>query len=31
LRRWIQTLKGEPIPPEAFGPIKEEAKEIVNA
>ena len=23
LRRWIKTLSGEPIPPEAFGPIKE--------
>jgi hypothetical protein len=30
LRRWIKTLNGEPIPPEAFGPIKEMGEETVK-
>ena len=30
LRRWIKTLSGEPIPPEAFGPIKEMGEETVK-
>jgi carbon starvation protein len=30
LRRWIKTLNGEPIPPEAFGPIKEIGEETVK-
>jgi hypothetical protein len=30
VRRWIKTLRGEPIPPEAFGPIKELEKETVK-
>jgi carbon starvation protein len=30
VRRWIKTLSGEPIPPEAFGPIKEMGEETVK-
>jgi carbon starvation protein len=30
LRRWIKTLRGEPIPPEAFGPIADTTKETVK-
>ena len=30
LRRWIKTLSGQPIPPEAFGPITQEDKETVK-
>jgi carbon starvation protein CstA len=30
LRRWIKTLRGEPIPPEAFGPIDETDKKAVT-
>jgi carbon starvation protein len=30
VRRWIKTLSGEPIPPEAFGPIMEMGEETVK-
>ncbi len=30
VRRWIKTLSGQPIPPEAFGPITAEDKEAVK-
>jgi carbon starvation protein len=30
VRRWIKTLSGQPIPPEAFGPIEYKEKETVK-